>query len=287
VYRAEVLLMGGDCTGKMVIPVVHGSNGAYRCEWGGSIVELPDGEQLTDCERQIRNSGYYPVRLEAEKFNAIAGDESRREQLFTETMLGTLRGWLALAEERFRGQGIRMIVTPGNDDEVVVDEVLREDAFIAAPEGELMTIDGHEMLSIGWSNPTPWDTPRECAEDELRAKIDTLARQIADMPRAIFNIHVPPYGTGLDDAAELDSEQRPVRGGAVMTSVGSTAVRDAILEYQPLLSLHGHIHESRGMQKLGRTTCINPGSVYGDWMLQGVIVDVEKDRVERYTLTCG
>jgi hypothetical protein len=180
-----------------------------------------------------------------------------------------------------------MIVTPGNDDEFVVDEVLRGAAFITAAEGEVLTVDGYEMLSVGWSNPTPWDTPRECTEEQLGAKINALAGQITDMSRAIFNIHVPPYGTGLDEAPELDAEQRPVRGGAVMASVGSTAVRDAILEYQPLLSLHGHIHESRGMQKLGRTTCINPGSSYGDWVLQGVTVDLQGDRVKRYSLTCG
>jgi Icc-related predicted phosphoesterase len=287
VYGAEVLLMGGDCTGKMVVPVVHGTNGTYRCEWSGSTLELPDGEELADCERQIRNGGYYPVRFEADEFQDIAGDESRRDRLFTETMLETLRGWVSLAEERLLAGGVRMIVTPGNDDEFVVDEVLRGAAFITAAEGEVLTVDGYEMLSVGWSNPTPWETPRECTEEELGAKINALAGQISDMSRAIFNIHVPPYGTGLDEAPELDAEQRPVRGGAVMASVGSTAVRDAILEYQPLLSLHGHIHESRGMQKLGRTTCINPGSSYGDWVLQGVTVDLQGDRVKRYSLTCG
>lgn len=287
VYGAEVLLMGGDCTGKMVIPVVRGASGSYRCEWGGSNLELSDGEALADCERQMRNSGYYPVRMDAEELRQIVDDEARRDRLFTETMLETLRSWLSLAEERLRDRAVRMIVTPGNDDELVVDEVLREAPFITAPEGTVTTIDRYQMLSVGWSNPTPWDTPRECSEDELTQKIGSLARQIEDMSTAIFNIHVPPFGTGLDEAPELDQDLRPVRGGAVMKGVGSTAVRDAILEYQPLLSLHGHIHESRGVQKLGRTTCINPGSIYGDWALQGVIVDLARDRVKRCALTAG
>jgi Icc-related predicted phosphoesterase len=64
-------------------------------------------------------------------------------------------------------------------------------------------------------------------------------------------------------------------------------VRDAILEYQPMLSLHGHIHESRGTQKLGRTLAINPGSAYNDWSLQGVIVDFEGSEVERQMPTTG
>jgi hypothetical protein len=173
-----------------------------------------------DRVRQMRNSGYYPVRMDAEELRQIADDEARRDQLFTETMLETLRSWLSLAEERLRDRAVRMIVTPGNDDELVVDEVLREAPFITAPEGMVTTIDRYQMLSVGWSNPTPWDTPRECSEDELTKKIGTLARQIDDMSTAIFNIHVPPFGTGLDDAPELDQDLRPVRGGAVMKGCG-------------------------------------------------------------------
>jgi uncharacterized protein len=169
-----------------------------------------------------------------------------------------------------------------------VDDVLRAAPFIESPEGEILTVrGGYEMLSLGWSNTTPWDTPRECSEEELGAKIAALADQIADMDRAIFNIHVPPHGTGLDSAPEIEDGDRVKRGGTVQASVGSTAVRDAILHYQPLLSLHGHIHESRGMQKLGRTTCINPGSAYSDWTLQGVVVDLSGASVKRYVPTTG
>jgi len=167
-----------------------------------------------------------------------------------------------------------------------LEELLRASDFVDAAENRIVRIGDHEMLSVGWSNHTPWDTPRECSEEELEARIDALAAQIEDMETAIFNIHVPPYGTGLDDAPELDENLKPVQGGKVMKPVGSTAVRDAILEHQPLLALHGHIHESRGIQKLGRTTCINPGSVYGEGTLQGVIVELAPEEV-RYSLTSG
>jgi Icc-related predicted phosphoesterase len=157
---------------------------------------------------------------------------------------------------------------------------------VDAAENEVARVGNYEMLSVGWSNPTPWDTPRECLEDKLAERIDRLASEIEDMENAIFNIHVPPYGTGLDDAPALDADLKPVDGGTVMKPVGSTAVRDAILRHQPLLALHGHIHESRGVQKLGRTTCINPGSVYGEGILQGVIVEL-RDRRVQYKLTHG
>jgi Icc-related predicted phosphoesterase len=143
------------------------------------------------------------------------------------------------------------------------------------------------MLNLAWANKTPWDTPRECAEEELAEKIRVLAEQIEDMDRAIFNIHVPPYGTGLDTAPELEGGARLKRGGAITGPVGSTAVRDAILQYQPLLSLHGHIHESRATQKLGRTISINPGSSYSDWSLQGIVVDLNGSKVKGYTPVTG
>src|SRR5262249_139891 len=122
----------------------------------------------------------------------------------------------------------------------------------------------------------------------LAEKIAALADQIADMENAIFNIHVPPYGTGLDNAPELEEGgDRVKRGGSIMMAGGSTAGREAILRYQPLLSLHGDIDESRGVQKLGRTVAMNPGSAYSDGTLQGVIVDLEDKKVARYLPTAG
>jgi Icc-related predicted phosphoesterase len=145
------------------------------------------------------------------------------------------------------------------------------------------------MVSMGWTNPTPWDTFREAPEDELAEKIETVAQHVPDMGRAIFNFHAPPYGTGLDEAPALDDNMRPMHGGAVMKPVGSVAVRDAITRHQPLLSVHGHIHESRAVKKMGRTLAINPGSVYGDGVLQGAVIelDAKKAKVSRYLLVNG
>src|SRR5260370_7448490 len=88
--------------------------------------------------------------------------------------------------------------------------------------------------------------------------------------RAVFNIHEPPFATGLDTAPLLDDNFKPlVAAGEVATGpVGSKAVRAAIERYQPLVSLHGHVHESRGVAKLGRPTVINPGSRNGDGNLR-------------------
>jgi Icc-related predicted phosphoesterase len=289
VYEANLVVMGGDCTGKMIIPIISDGNGGFRCSWSGGNFEVHDPDELATLERQIQDQGLYPARMEQAERELLDRDPDRLAQLFTQLMTENLRRWLGLAQERLRDSGLRVIFTPGNDDEWSVDDVLAESTFIEHPEGKLTVVgDRHEMLSLSWSNHTPWDTPRECSEEELTAKIEALADQIEDMDNAIFNIHVPPYGTGLDNAPELeDGGDRVKRGGSIMMPVGSTAVRDTILRYQPLLSLHGHIHESRGVQKLGRTVAINPGSAYSDGTLQGVIVDLEDKKVARYLPTTG
>jgi Icc-related predicted phosphoesterase len=284
-YEASTVIMGGDCTGKMLIPIVRSELGDWVCEWAGERHALVSEDEVAELERRIRYAGLYPVRLSQSEAGELANSD-RLEQLFSRQMLETLAQWVELAEERLAPKGVRVIMTPGNDDEFAVDEVLRAGSYVEAPEGGVTRLGQHEMLSIGWSNHTPWHTPRECSEEDLAGKIDALAEQIEDMPNAIFNIHVPPYGTGLDDAPELDEDLRPIQGGSVSKAVGSTAVRDALLKHQPLLSLHGHIHESRGVQKLGRTTAINPGSVYGEGVLQGVVVELRPGSV-RQTLTTG
>jgi len=288
VHELDKLICGGDCTGKMLIPLVERDSepGAYLVEWAGESVVAQSEEDVAEREKEIRYAGLYPIRVTEAESDELRHDEAKLKAVFMERMLTVVGDWTALAEERLGGNGTQFVMTPGNDDEFEVDDVIRASSFVDAAENRITRLGPHEMLSVGWSNHTPWDTPRECSEEELEARIDALAAQIEDMDNAIFNIHVPPYGTGLDDAPELDENLKPVQGGKVMKPVGSTAVRDAILEHQPLLALHGHIHESRGVQKLGRTTCINPGSVYGEGTLQGVIVELAPEEV-RYSLTSG
>ena len=285
VYAAPTLIMGGDCTGKQLVPLVEEEGGATTCRWGGDVASLGEASEVTDYELRIRNAGCYPIRVTRAKLAEMEGDAAMAKSMFSNAMLSTVGAWIEMAEERLRPKEVHMIMTPGNDDEFAVDDVLRTSDYVDAAEGRVTRIGPHEVLSVGWSNPTPWDTPRECSEAELTAKIEAMAAEIEDMENAIFNIHVPPYATGLDEAPKLGEGGVP--SGSESVPVGSTAVRDAILAHQPLMSLHGHIHESRGVQKLGRTVAINPGSVYGEGMLQGVVVDLVPGKVKRYSLTLG
>jgi len=144
----------------------------------------------------------------------------------------------------------------------------------------------YQMLSCSWTPITPWDSPRECTDDELLAKLRAVASGLEPGLPMIFNLHSPPLKTGLDDAPEVsfDLKVKSVGGYPKLTAVGSRAVRKLIEDWQPLLALHGHIHESRGRARIGRTVCVNPGSSYSLGTLDGCIVKLRANTEPRIQL---
>jgi Icc-related predicted phosphoesterase len=287
-YKADLVVLGGDVTGKVMVPIVAQA-GYWQVTAHGEKLRLETREELAEAERQIRNRGSYPVVVTPDELQSLSDDEGAVDRRFSAEMIRSLGRWLDMADGKLKGGEIPCIVNGGNDDIWEIDEVIESSPCVSFAEGKVLTIDGFHLVSMGWTNPTPWDTFREAPEDELAAKIGAVASEVPDMERAIFNFHAPPYGTGLDDAPALDAQLRPVHGGSVLKPVGSTAVREAILSHQPMLSVHGHIHESRGICRLGRTLAINPGSVYGDGVLQGAILELnpKKGKVTKYLLVNG
>ncbi len=287
-YKADLLVLGGDVTGKVMVPIVA-RTGYWQVVLHGEKLRLETQQELAEAERQIRNRGSYPTVVTPDELTSLSDEEGAVDRRFTVEMLHSLDRWLDMADGKLKGGEIPCIVNGGNDDIWEIDEVIESSPCVSFAEGRLLNLDGFHLVSMGWTNPTPWDTFREAPEDELATKIDAMASQVPDMERAIFNFHAPPYGTGLDEAPALDARLRPMHGGAVMKPVGSTAVREAILTHQPMLSVHGHIHESRGVCRLGRTLAINPGSVYGDGVLQGAILELnpKKGKVTKYLLVNG
>jgi uncharacterized protein len=273
-YRAGVLVMGGDVTGKVVVPLVEREDGLHVELFGEhQVVSLEDAEEL---EHRIRANGMYPHRMSADEVGRVAGlDEDAKEEWFAGVMRRTFDDWLALADERLDGD-TRVFVMPGNDDPAGVDDAIEAAAKVEACDGRVVEFEGYGMISVGYSNPTPFDSPRELTEEALYERICGLADQLEDPSRAIFNLHVPPYDSSLDTAAELTEDLEVVMSGSApkMIPVGSTAVREAIERYQPLLSLHGHVHESAGATRIGRTLCINPGSDYHTGRISGCILQL-------------
>lgn len=288
VYKADVLILGGDLTGKVLTPLVS-RNGTVEAEYLGEQVTARSEAEITHLETSLRNLGMYPFRVTAEEYARIRDNAEYRGDVTLRQCMEQIERWLALAEERLAPARIPLLATGGNDDDFAIESALERSSYIKNAEGRVLRIDDeHEMVSTGYGNITPWRCPRDVSEDELRARIDETASQVERMESCVFNLHVPPYDSGLDLAARLDTSVDPPRAiVGEMVPVGSTAVREAIEEYQPLLSLHGHIHESRGISRIGRTVCINPGSEYGEGVLRAAIVDIAGDEILNAQLVSG
>jgi len=287
-HNADVLIMGGDMTGKAMVPIVA-ANGGWEVTVQEQRFELTTEDELLAMEKRIGGRGYYPVRLSREELDAWAADPSLVDARFKAEMLAAVERWMALADERLAGKGIRCVVSPANDDMFEIDPIIDAARQVELGEANTIALDGFTLVSTGWANPTPWKTFRELPEPELRERIDGLVATVPDPKRAIFNFHAPPYGSNLDNAPKLDADMKYVSGGQALIPVGSRAVREAILAYGPLVSLHGHIHEGKGAVKLGSTLAVNPGSSYEDGVLQAAIVDLDtkKGSVKRYLLING
>ncbi|HUN77664.1 MAG TPA: hypothetical protein VMU32_01965 [Solirubrobacteraceae bacterium] len=318
-YRAGVLVMGGDVAGKVVVPLLRrddpAAGGVPPATPGGGATEtagdtevdaaaahtpawdfelfgqhqlLRGEDQAQDAERRVRANGMYPHRMTAAEARRVAAlPEADRERWFAQVMLETFARWLELADERLGDSDVRCFLMPGNDDPPGIDDALAHAHRVEACDERLVEFHGHEMLSLGYSNITPFHSPRELHEDELYRRVERLAEQLRSPERAVFNLHVPPYDSTLDTAAELDNDLRVVTIGAEpkLIPVGSTAVRELIQRYQPLVALHGHVHESPGAVHIGRTLCLNPGSAYHTGRISGCLVTLDRDRVRHQFVT--
>jgi Icc-related predicted phosphoesterase len=285
-YDAEVLICGGDMTGKAIVPIVR-EDGQFTLTMGGER-QTVGADKVEEVEAQIRRKGYYPLQMTPERLHELDQDAGKRADTFRQVMLDGVDRWMNMAAEKLRGTGARCFVCPGNDDEMEVDDVIKRSDFVELGEGRMVEIDGYTMISTGWSNPTPWKTHREESEDKLAERLEAMASQVKDPTRAIFNLHCPPFNSGLDEAPAIDADLKLLHGGRALRPVGSTAVREVIERHQPLLSLHGHIHESKGAVKIGKTLSINPGSAYEEGMLMGAIVQLDpKKGIKSYQLVNG
>jgi Icc-related predicted phosphoesterase len=275
-YDADVLLLGGDVAGKGLVPL-RTHDGVISAEVRGERVEVPVAEEER-LRSEINMLGFYPVEMDAAEVERIAADKPYLEGLFRREIVAQLEGWCALADERLDPQ-VRCIITPGNDDPVEIDEVLAGNERVECPERDLYDLGPAVLASIGDVTPTPWDTEREYPEEELAERIAAMMDRVEPGRASVCNFHNPPYNSGLDTAPELDANLKPVLHGGrpSFIPVGSRAVRDAIKRYQPAVGLHGHIHESRGAQKIGQSLCLNPGSEYSADVLRGAIVDLAGD----------
>jgi uncharacterized protein len=284
VYKADAALVAGDLTGKAIVPIVRGRRG-YEANLLGVGRRVRSEDDLRALERDIADVGYYSFVAESDEADALVEDEAARTALLQRLMTERIESWLALAAERLADTDVPLILIPGNDDDLAIDAILdRPGRRVVNADGRLTELPGGlELVGYGWANPTPWHTPRELPEDELETSLEGLAEKVSDQRRAVYLVHVPPYDSGLDTAPILDEDLRPTisAGDVLRGPVGSTAVRRVLERHQPLLGVHGHVHESGGERRIGQTLCINPGSEANAGVLRGYLVDVGDEGVDR------
>jgi Icc-related predicted phosphoesterase len=287
-YEVDIIILGGDMTGKAIVPIIAQGNEKYKVTLLEQETWLEGQDQVEEMVKTIQNRGYYPYVTDPDEVAEISTTPGRSDELFLQEALRTAERWIEYADTRLADSGIRCYVCPGNDDVFELDAVIQTSQHVQLAEGRVVMLDEHhEMVSCGWSNPTPWDTHREEDEDALRVRLQGMTAQLKNPRNAVFNFHAPPYGSGLDEAPELSEDLRPTYAGRALINVGSHAVLESIETYQPLLGLHGHIHEGKGTRKLQRTLCINPGSMYEQGMLQGAIIELKRNKIGNYILTTG
>lgn len=294
-YNANVIVMGGDISGKLLVPIIKEQNGNYRATLQGVIEHISTQAELDELIIRLGTLGFYHQVMDQTEFEQLSNDEGAVNQLFHELARKRLSTWVDLAEDRLNGTGIKCFVTGGNDDdEEVLTAIKRENtnSFFAC-EGEVVYVDDeHTMVSMGYSTLTPWKTPREVTDKKLGEMLELMISKVPDLSHAIFNFHDPPLDSSLDTCPMLDWEKDPPEpifeaGQMVMKGAGSNSVREAIEKHRPMLGLHGHIHESQSVAKIGRTTCINPGSEYGEGILRGCIVNFVEGEILGYQMTSG
>ena len=287
-YKAEVLILGGDMTGKAIVPIIHQGGDTYKAILLQQEFMLHGEAEVSDMAQKITSRGYYPYRTTPDEVAELGARPARVDELFAAEVLKRAGQWLAYADEKLAGAGIRCYVSPGNDDMFELDDLIRTSKHIQLVEGVVTQLDDHhEMISSGWSNVTPWRTFREEQEPALKKRYEAMLGKLKNPRQSIFNIHVPPYGSSLDEAPELTADLKPKDAGRSLIPVGSRAVKEIIDQYQPLLGLHGHVHEGKGAVRLGKTLCINPGSMYEQGRLLGAVITLDRDRIKNYILTTG
>ena len=290
VYKADVLMIGGDITGKTITPIFE-KGGSWTAQYVGSWRTAHNQEELDKLEKDVRELGSYPYRTTETDWASCRESEKKMDDLFANVMSESIRRWISLAEERLKPLGVKTILNIGNDDLLMVGDLIKASDYVIYPNESIVQIDDHhEMPSVGYSNMTPWNCPGDISEEELLSRIEKTTAGLSKPETSLFNFHCPPYDTHLDVAPKLDANLAPVLtpgGEPEMAHVGSTSVRKVIEKLQPLAGLHGHIHESRGVSKIGKTQCFNPGSEYTSGVLRGLIMNLSEKKIDNYVFTEG
>ena len=272
-FKADIVILNGDLTGKALMPIIKLRSGDYTANVFGEVKKFGENK-LNEILRDARNSGYYPYIVNEDEYDELIKNPDKAKEVLIRLMIESFTDWMRKVEDRYRQSNVKLFYFPGNDDPYNFVEAIKKldnDVLIYGDE-RIIEVNKYPILGFGYSNITPWHTDRELPEEELKERLIKLFNQVdsSKLPRLLAAIHVPPYGTVIDLAPKLTPDLRPVTAGGevVMDHAGSTAVREVLESYCPAAGLHGHIHESPGIDYLQckqvkkSVPVINAGSEY-------------------------
>jgi uncharacterized protein len=293
-YGVDTIVIGGDITGKLLIPIVDIGGGRYSLELYGVPTTI-EAKDLAETQKKIRATGNYWTMVSRSEYDAMLTDKAEVKRHFLEKMLEHLQSVYAKAEDRLKASGVKLYIIPGNDDYVEVADFLksRSSDVVVNFEQQIVELGEYQLVGYGKSNPTPWHTPRETSDAILGQELRQLTAK-ADPARTLLVAHAPPVNTTIDKAPKLTADMKPIVGGGhmEMVSVGSTEVRHVIEEFEPVAAFHGHIHESAGVDTVigqhgKKVPVMNPGSQYSSGVLQGILIRLANGKVKDYNFTTG
>ena len=289
-FNVDLLLISGDLTGKAIVPIVKLNSGMYVTHFMGLNYKVSEAE-LPPLQRDVRKCGYYYRIMSQQEYEEFKGHPERIEELFDKVILEAVENWVRKIEQVLPKE-MRVVLNPGNDDAFAVDEILKKEPRVEYTVGRVYNIDdAHEMVNCDWVNPTPWNSPRECSDEELENRLRVEIKKASNMTNLICDFHAPPYNTPIDSAPKLGKDMKPkialMTGQPQYEHVGSKAVRKVLEEFQPKMGLHGHIHESAGICKIGRTVCLNPGSEYLEGTMHGYLLKLTPEGLDQQPLIGG
>ena len=280
VFKADVAMMCGDLTGKSILPVIQEKEDRWYAQPTGSKKTFKKQKDVDRFMKFHNDTGAYAKMFTPEEFEKLKETPGAIKALFEQLMEERIQQWLEMAQERIP-ENVDIIVNPGNDDDWVIDKLIKDNPRVIYPLNRVVDVHGYPLISLEWVNSTPWDTHRECPDEEMMEKLEVEFARVDDHTNLLCNFHDPPHGSTLDTAPLLNEDHSVTKSGGVpiMGAVGSKSVRASIEKYQPLLSMHGHIHESVGYINIGRTLCVNPGSEYREGILKGFLITIEDGKV--------
>lgn len=283
----DFAIIGGDVTGKSLVYIHRTGTDTYQTEFLERKREVHTGEELLDLERDIADTGQYSLRIEQHNRRFLSLEGNAQKALALELSKARLRSWLWWAKEEFAKSNTQLIWICGNDDPWEIDCFVSETGVAKNPEEKPFQNGGYTFVGESGTNEGPWKCPRDMDEHTLRRRIEgrISSAGITDFTQAIFVFHAPPKGSQLDDAPALEDDEDDLprvktSAAQILTDdAGSQGVRDVIEEFKPMISLHGHIHESPGFAKIGRTLCCNPGSHFGSGVMRAVFLECDGSKV--------